>query len=99
LFNKSQNVVWLSAGLMPEVEKMGHPSTYFFPVKTFAEKSGTFVNFEGREQRFEKVELFVEQALSLSEMARILDGQPVHLDQVDEVARVQNEFVHLRGQL
>ncbi len=97
-FNKAQNVVWLSAGLLPEVENMGHNS-YFIPVKTFAEKSGTFINFEGREQRFEKVDLFVEQALSLSEMARILDGQPVHLDSVNEVARVQNEFVHLRGQL
>lgn len=97
-FQQAKQVLWLTATSLPAVENMGG-SAVFIPLKTFAEKSGTFVNFEGRAQKFEKVDIFNEQALSLSEVARVLDGQPIHLDEFNHVERVQNEFIHLRGQL
>ncbi len=92
----NKSVVWLSATHVESAEQAGG-NFQFIPVKTFAEKSGTFVNFEGKEQKFEKIDIFVEQALSLSEIATVLKGDFVKLDPVNQTERIHNEFVHERG--
>jgi NADH-quinone oxidoreductase subunit G len=97
-FATAKKVQWLSACRVLEAEQAaGH--FHFTPIKTFAEKSGTFVNFNGEERKFNKVDSFVEQALSLSEVAQILKGQDLNIAKVDSAERVSNEFVHERGQL
>ena len=96
LFAEAQNVYWMSSCLVPLAEEQKGNWT-FIPTKTFAEKSGTFVNHAGLEQKFEEVDLFVDQALSLSEIAHILKGEDVQLPNPEHVHRVHNEFIHERG--
>jgi len=96
LFAKAENVYWMSSCLVPQAEEQKGNWT-FIPTKTFAEKSGTFVNHAGVEQHFEKVDLFVDQALSLTEIAHILKGENVLLQNHEHVHRVHNEFIHERG--
>ena len=74
IFAKAKKVIWFSACRVEEVE-LGKGHFYFIPVKTAVEKSGTFVNFEGKQRRFEKVDLFVKKALSLVEVVQILRGE------------------------
>ena len=47
------------------------------PIKSFVEKSGTFINQKGQEQKINKGPLFVSQALSGIDMATLLSGQPL----------------------
>ena len=96
LFAKNRKVVWLSACRIEAAEQAGGNSL-FIPIKTFAEKSGTFTNFEGKDQSFEVVDVFVEQALSLSEVSKVLEGEDFKIIPVEIVERVNNEFVHERG--
>ena len=99
-FAKAKKVVWLSAGRVEAAEQSGG-HIHFVPMKTTVEKSGTFTNFEGKEQKFETVDMFVEQALSLSEVAVLLEGKELsELKRVSPVEEsVANEFIHQRGQL
>ena len=97
-FAKAGKVVWLSACHVEAAEQMaGH--FHFIPAKTAVEKSGTFVNFEGKERRFERVDLFVDQALCLEEVVKVLEGNFVELSSTNKVESVRNQFVHERGQL
>ncbi len=96
IFAKAQKVIWFSAGLVPVSEDL-IGNFLFIPTKTFAEKSGTFVNFEGKEQSFEMVESFVSQALSLTEIVSVLQGDSLTWHKPEQVERVHNEFVHERG--
>ena len=96
--SKNKLVVWITATRVEAAEQAGG-EFIFLPAKTFAEKSGSFVNFEGKEQKFEKVSLFVDQALSLSEMAAAFKGEFVKLDKSNPVERVNNEFVHERREV
>ncbi len=94
----NKKVVWMSACHVPAAEQAGGHFD-FIPTKTFAEKSGTFVNYEGKEQKFEKVDLFVDQAFSLTEAVSVLKGDFVQVEEASKVERVHNEFVHERGQV
>jgi NADH-quinone oxidoreductase subunit G len=98
IFAQAKQTVWLSACHVPEVEAI-EGSWTFVPTKTFAEKSGSFTNYAGTEQSFEKVSLFVEEALSLSEISQLLMGSEVRLDTPNPVERVQNQFIHERGHI
>jgi NADH-quinone oxidoreductase subunit G len=89
-------VVWLSATHVEPAEQVGG-NFRFLPVKTFVEKSGTFINYEGREQKFSRIEIFVEQALTLSDVAAVLQGEFINLEPANSVQRVHNEFIHERG--
>ncbi len=93
---KNKKVVWMSACLVPELDDI-QGDFLFVPLKTFAEKSGTFTNYAGTEQSFEKVDVFVDQALNLSEVSQILSGKDVQWKAYEQVERVHNEFVHERG--
>lgn len=98
IFNDASLVQWLSACRVLEAEQTGG-HFHFTPVKTFAEKSGSFINFNGDERKFAKVDQFVEQALCLSEVVKVLSGEEVSLTPVQPFEIVNNEFVHERGSL
>jgi NADH-quinone oxidoreductase subunit G len=78
LFKKSPFLVWLSAGLTPALESATR-ETYLIPTKTFVEKSGTFVNYQGREQRIERITTVVKGALSLTEAAALMSGRDLEM--------------------
>ena len=97
VFSKAGKVIWFSACRVEEAElESGH--FHFIPVKTTVEKTGTFVNFEGKEQKFEKVDLFVEKALSLVEVVKVFKGEKGK-QEAEDFYSVANEFIHQRGVL
>ena len=98
LFAKSKKVVWMSACKVEAAEQAGG-SFFFVPTKTFAEKSGTFVNYAGTEQKFASVDKWVEDALDLSQTTAAFQGKDVETVKIQREDIVNNEFVHERGTL
>ena len=77
-FSKAESMIWLSAAQIDEVDRVSS-MTWQIPLKTYVEKSGTFVNFEGREQKIKTVTTLVAGALTLSEASQLLAGKEVDL--------------------
>lgn len=116
LFMTAENLVVLSAAKVPVLEAYkGSNKITAIPLKTYVEKDGTFVNFQGRAQKFKKVTTVVSEALTVSEAATLFAGQvlKIHVatprevlvaenirpDQVHLESRKKNEFVFNRGRL
>lgn len=68
--NKADTLVWLTPGRNEIFEK----ANYVIPVKSFTEKSGTFVNHKGLEQTFKKGVTVVAGSLSLVEAVELFKG-------------------------
>lgn len=68
--NKADQLVWLTSGRNDLFEK----ANYVIPMKSFTEKSGTFVNHKGIEQKFKKGVTIVSESLSLSEAVELFKG-------------------------
>ncbi len=66
-FSQVSKVIWMTSVKHPSFEKENGP-TDWIPTKSFVEKSGTFVNFEGRHQSFKSITQIVPQALDLIEI-------------------------------
>jgi NADH-quinone oxidoreductase subunit G len=100
LFGKVANLAWLGA---PKIEALhGVQNTrWLVPIRTFIEKSGTYVNFEGKAQTVKAGPTFVKSAVSLSTVAAGLQGQGVSgLDQAHTVSGLKtNHFTSERGEL
>lgn len=109
-FEKSKNLIWLSVGKNEIIDAMS-PFVYQIPMKSYIEKEGTFTNFAGLAQKFEKVTTIVSEALTLIEAVQLLAGQNVMVrpdsnrfveahrpeDRVMVEVRKKNEFVFRRG--
>jgi NADH-quinone oxidoreductase subunit G len=112
LFKKVANLIWLGSAKVPALDA-ATGSTWIIPMKTFVEKEGTFINYAGLEQKFNKVTNVVSEALTLIEAAVLLSGKNLVLKQdslpmvesmraADKVTienRKKNEFIFKRGQL
>ena len=109
-------MVYLSSAKIPALENFkGNCQITLIPLKTFVEKSGTFVNFQGRAQKIKKVTTVVSEALTLVEASALMMGQNVTItpvsqdvvltaenkrpDQVEMELRPKNEFLFNRGPL
>lgn len=114
LFLAAKRLVWMSAGKVETLENYkGSNELIVVPVKSYVEKSGSFVNHQGLEQKFDKVTTVISEALTLSEAAQLLAGQDLEIntavelmvdldrrsDQVTLEHRKKNEFVFKRGTL
>ncbi len=77
MFSQAENLIWFTACPSAVLEKSGC-ETFQIPVKTHAEKAGTFTNYQGREQKFPLVTTIVPQALTLSEVAEIFSGKELN---------------------
>ena len=98
MFARAGKVIWLSACRVEDAEiDVGH--FHFMPLKTAVEKSGTFVNFEGREQKFKKVDIFVKEALSLVEVIQTLKDENQKPEDINDFYSVANEFTYQKGVL
>ncbi|MBX2987430.1 MAG: (2Fe-2S)-binding protein [Bdellovibrionaceae bacterium] len=108
----AKNLIWLQAGRNEQLENLPGEVT-LIPLKTFVEKSGTFINQAGLEQRFKRATTIVPEALTLTEAALLLSGKDLSIpvakevfvetnrrdDQVMLEHRKKNEFVFRRGAL
>ena len=97
LFTRSSRLtVWMSARpndfLSP---KKNHRQ---IPLKSFFEKSGTFQNAKGREQKISAVQSVVPEALSLVEVIQALKGDPMK-KQRDIPYFKHNQFLNRKEKL
>ncbi len=116
LFTEAANLIYLSSAKLPSLEVYsGNAQITLIPLKTFVEKSGTFINFKGLSQKIKKVTTVVSEALTLIEAAALLTGQNVQItpltqdailtdpnkraDQVELELRPKNEYLFNRGRL
>lgn len=111
-FSKVKNLIWLSAGKLQVPDQAAH-TVWQIPMKTFIEKSGTFVNHAGLAQKFERVTNIVSEALTLTDAAQLLVGKDLAIrsdlvqyadahrrsDQVTMEHRKKNEFIFKRDDL
>lgn len=100
LFGKAKTIVWMTAGKLGGLQ--GVSSTqYLIPVLTFIEKSGTFVNFEGKEQKIKAGPTFVPEAVTLCDVAAFWRGeQAAELASRKRVGGLKtNHFTKQRGEL
>jgi NADH-quinone oxidoreductase subunit G len=72
-FRKVPNVIWLTANPNDAFEG----AKYQIPLKTFVEKDGTFVNFQGKAQKIQKMRMVVSQALTLGEAMTLIAGKDI----------------------
>ncbi len=114
MFSKAQNLIWLSTRKNQALSDL-KGNVYQIPMKSYIEKSGTFINHAGLEQKFKRATTIVSEALTLSEAADLLAGQEFKMsstqipnvlveekrrpDQVMLEHRKKNEFVFRRGTL
>ncbi|HPI41090.1 MAG TPA: NADH dehydrogenase subunit, partial [Pseudobdellovibrionaceae bacterium] len=113
LFSQALKLVWLSSaktlGLGSFTKEFWH-----IPMKTFVEKSGTFVNHSGLEQKITKITTVISQALTLAEAADLMSGREYQIPETEQALFVEahrrvdqvmkenakkNEFLYKRGTL
>ena len=106
--SKAAKLVWLTSGTNEELDALTG-DVALLPVKSYIEKSGTFVNHAGLRQKIERVTSIVPTALSLIEVVSAMRGENVTLDVTKDTAvaghppnkigagRINNEFTSARG--
>ena len=99
-FSKANYLAWLGAPKIPALQGIQN-TRWFVPLKTFIEKSGTYINFEGREQKVKAGPTFVKSAVTLSAVAAGLKGQDwTALEKARMVSGLKtNHFTRQRGEL
>ena len=76
--------------------------TWQIPLKTFFEKDGTFVNFQGKKQEFKRIATIVPKAMGLTDVTKVLSGRGEGASQGDKSDldwKKTNFFVQQRGPL
>lgn len=114
MFGQAQNVIYLSACKSDLFEQFSG-NAWVIPMKSYLEKSGSFINHAGLKQTFKKATTIVSQALTLAEVSYLLTGQNIPIETVapadayietnrrpDQVMlehRKKNEYLYKRGSL
>jgi len=115
-FAKAQNLIYMTSAKVDSlVASKSLKAATIIPLKTYIEKSGTFINHAGVSQTFKKVTTVVSEALTVTEAAALLAGQEIKIetlnpknlfvaankpaDQVTLDFRKKNEFIFQRGKL
>lgn len=93
------HVIWWTAGPLPNKELL--QNACLIPTKTAVEKAGTFVNFNGLAQKFNRVTTVVPTALDGIEILEVFSGQSLDLEHRPGLMRggKQNHFTETRGSL
>lgn len=112
--SQAENLIWMQTGKSLELEGLRGPkNVWLIPMKSFVEKDGTFINFQGQERKFKKATTIVSEALTMSEAAQLMFGKQMVIrvdpmvlteagkpaDRVTVENRKKNEFVFNRGAL
>ncbi|RME18175.1 MAG: NADH dehydrogenase subunit [Bdellovibrio sp.] len=93
------HLIWLSSAKVQAVDEV-ECLTWQIPLKTFFEKDGTYVNYQGLEQKSHRIATIVPGALSLSEAAHLMAGEEYKVDMAPILkGPKKNYYVHRRGYL
>lgn len=100
MFSQAENIIWLSSGKTESLEGVS-ANVWQIPMKTFIEKNGTFINYQGKKQNIKASVTIVKEALSLEEAAQLLRGQESEgLNQAPQMTSLKyNHFTLRRGDL
>jgi NADH-quinone oxidoreductase subunit G len=99
--SKAAKLVWLTAGKNEALEALKGDVT-LIPLKTYLEKTGTYVNYAGIAQTAKKGLTIVPNTLSLTEVADLFAGREVQPEQAHNkigYGRITNEAYATRGSL
>lgn len=96
LFTNSQTVIWMAPG--PNVFLPPKSEFWQIPVKSFFEKSGTFQNVKGLEQKISAIEPIIPEALSLEEVVKALKEGAVKKPLYEPYFK-QNQFLSHKEKL
>ncbi len=102
--SKATRLIWMTSGKSSALDELKGEVT-LIPMKSYIEKSGTFVNHTGRAQTIRPVTSIVKGALSLTEVVTAFRGEALQGSEVvpgrseNEVGRgrIHNEFTLSRG--
>ncbi len=99
-FAQAAQVIWLTAGRSDDLDALKTQVTQI-PLKSYVEKSGTYVNFAGVRQTVKRGPTIVANALTLTEVADLFAGREIDPSTRPEAigGRVFNEFTLQRGTL
>jgi len=100
LFLKCPLLIWFSPHTH-DFFKRTQGEVWTLPTRTYFEKSGTFINSSGKEQKIKAIGTLVKEALSLSQMAKGLQGQSIeNLNLIQIRSQMKNNhFLDIKGQL
>lgn len=79
IFGKAKRLVYFTAAKMAELDEVTTPS-YQIPLKVFFEKSGTYTNHAGLEQKVKRGATFVPEALTVQEAITLMSGKDLDLN-------------------
>lgn len=71
-------LVWFTSNPVQKLETR-LKSTWMIPLKTYIEKDGSFINFQGKKQSWKRGTTVVPGALTLSEVAQLIVGDTLSL--------------------
>ena len=74
LLAQAQSVVWLQSFKHDAVANIQHSDFLLIPMRSYVEKSGTFVNYAGREQKFDAVTVVLHETLTLDQAIGLMAG-------------------------
>ena len=90
IFSKAEQLVWMSQSennfLSPK------KNCFQIPMKSFFEKKGTYVNYQGIEQRIQKGQNLSSQARSIQDCLHFFKGESVDLKK-ERAYFKQNQFL------
>jgi NADH-quinone oxidoreductase subunit G len=103
--SRAAKLVWMGSGKSADLEALSG-DVALLPVKSYVEKSGTFVNHSGVRQHVDRVTTIVPGALSLTEIVQAMKGEVIHPSEIPHAGfvpnkvgagRINNEFTLGRG--
>lgn len=87
LFSQAENLYFFSSVRVEALQKNSHlRSAVIVPLKSYIEKDGTFINYNGQARIFKKATIVVSEALTGVEAAALLAGQALKIQTVGEKA-------------
>lgn len=95
LFGKVKNLVLLASAKV-NIGDIGASNVWVIPTKTFVEKSGSFINYNGLVQSIKRITTIVSEALTLDQVATLLAGGEVTTEETRFLERpmaLQNQRI------
>ncbi|MBC6415659.1 MAG: (2Fe-2S)-binding protein [Bdellovibrionales bacterium] len=91
LFSQVKSLVWL--GLVKNKFLVCKENFFQIPMKSSFEKTGTFTNYKGLEQKIDKIQSFNSQAVSVEDIIKLLKTDNFKLKE-DRAYFKQNQFLN-----
>ena len=99
--SKAKNFIWMGANKTDCYKDSNSQNTWLIPMKSYVEKSGSFTNHNGLEQKFNYVTTIIAGALTLSESMTLLEGKELEFElRTKPIQSLKtNHFTSHRGDL